>query len=132
MSKGSGFLELLGKLAGILPVAIETAEVGASLLAPGASNGVAKAAAVTQVIVAALHGYQTATGQAVTDDPAVAGHVHNLISGAVGLRNVLIGKGAAPPAPATAAPAMDVLGTGPAAAAAVSLPTSPVPAGAQS
>ena len=94
MANGGAFWDIFSRISAVLPVAIETAEVTAGLFRPGQASGVKKAAAVTQTLVNAVGNVQTQAGVPIGDHPDLAAQIQLLIDGAVGIRNIVLARGA--------------------------------------
>jgi len=90
------FLKVIGKIVGVLPIAIQLAEVIGKLLSPGTKTGPTKLAAVKEIIRDAIQASEFITGKELLDEQLLDQGITKMANGAVDVMNaVKPGAGAA-------------------------------------
>jgi len=81
------FLSILGKITGVLPMAISIAEVIGGLVKPGQKTGAEKLAAVRAVIKDTIKTSELVAGKDIIDEDLVDQGIEQMINGAVDIMN---------------------------------------------
>jgi len=90
------FLKVIGKIVGVLPIAIQLAEIIASLVSPGKKTGATKLAAVKAVIQDAIQASEFLAGKDIINEDLLDQGITKMANGAVDVMNAIKpGAGAA-------------------------------------
>ena len=92
----STFLKVIGKIAGVLPLAVRLAGVVGTLVSPGKKTGPTELAAVKEIIRDAIQASEFLTGKELINEQLLDQGITKMANGAVDVMNaVKPGTGAA-------------------------------------
>jgi len=81
------FLSILGKITGVLPMAISIAEVIGGLVKPGQKTGAQKLAAVQEVIKQTIQTSELVIGKDIIDEDLLNEGITEMVNAAVKIMN---------------------------------------------